>query len=344
MQNEVTFGVVQHETLYGDIEGNIRRALDMVDDAVSRGSEIVCLSYYWFVGHSDGIRSPSLEEKIAKLRNKVQNGEIRSEQMHRQILLDFAQPIPDGMAWSLVADKAREHGIYIIAGSGPERQGDSIYHSVAVFDDKGNLVGKHRKSILWDREAIYVTPGNDWEVFDLGLCKIATPICSEGQYVPEITRLLALKGAEVLVVPNGVHLPREMLFAIPVTRAIETQSYYVMIGQSPIGFRFPQIPRYTSCIVSPIRHLNPVLATGQEGPSLLVETLDIGRIRKERELKAPIIGDYSVHNAVNDMVLGEYSYPMLTQHLLNSDRGPELLEKYYNQMSNSMRRSETISV
>ena len=305
----------------------------MVDEAVARGADVVCLSYYWFVGHSDGVKSPQLEEESRRLRRLVEQKEISPEEMHRRTLSLLAQPLPEGSPWAALADKASEHGVYIVGGSGPEKEGGKIYHTSPVFAPDGSFLGRHRKSILWDREAIYVAPGDDWEVFDLGSCRIANPICSEGQYVPEITRLLALRGADVLVVPNGVHLSKEMLVAIPVTRAIECQSYYVMIGQSPRGFRFPEIPEYTSCIVSPLKHMDPVLAIGEDHSCILLAELDIGRLRKEREMKTPVVKEYSVGNAVNDMVLGKYSYPMLTEHFLKAQNYSVLMKKYVSELN-----------
>ena len=319
---------VQHETLYGDIDGNIKRALSLVDRAAKGGADLICMSYYWYVGHSDGERAAWLEEETNQLKRLVTKGEITPQELNRRLLHRLAQPIPEGDAWRRIGDRARKHGIHILAGTGPELDNGKIHHTAALFGPRGELVGRHRKTFLWDREVIFDVPGDEWNVFDIGKCKIGVGICSEGQYVPEVTRLLSLKGADVLVVPNGTHYSRSMLLPIPITRAIECQAYNVTVGQVPKGWRFPKIPMYTSCIVSPINHLNPVLAVGTQGSCILRAELDISRLRKERAVKTPIVTDYRFANAVNDMVEGKYSYPMLTEHFAKGKRLGKLMREY----------------
>lgn len=341
LKDQITIAVIQHESVYGDVEGNVKRAFELVDQAVKAGAEMVCFSYSWYAGHSDGTRSPEFEAYNNELKSLLEKKEITVEQLNMRLMKHLAEATPS--VWSQVADKARQHGIHIVAGSQREIVGDKVFHVSPVFGPDGKMIGKHKKSILWDRELLFVAPGDDWEVFDCGGVKIGNPICSEGQYVPEITRLLAMKGAEILVVPNGVHLSKQTLPSIPIARAIECQAFYAYCGTIPRGWRFPGVPKYASCIVSPIKHADPILAMGTEEGGYLIATLDLARLRKERQIGTPIMHDYRFSNAVNDMVEGKYSYPMLTEHFLKAQQRDLLLDQIVREARKTHTRELTVT-
>src|SRR5262249_47339476 len=63
-------------------------------------------------------------------------------------------------------------------------------------------IGKHRKTHLMIGEWKAHRPGNAMEVFDVGPCKVGINICHENMY-PENSRVLAMKGAEVILSPFG---------------------------------------------------------------------------------------------------------------------------------------------
>ena len=126
----------------------------------------------------------------------------------------------------------------------PEIDGDHVYHSSPIFGPNGEFIGKHRKTILWDREGIYVTPGNKLEIFDTEVGRLGIGICSETLFATEIPRIYALKGADIILCPTGTHWSREMAISIPVTRALENQVFVVVATQIPRGWQYPSIPLY----------------------------------------------------------------------------------------------------
>lgn len=78
---------------------------------------------------------------------------------------------------SLLSRLAKEHNIYLIGGSIPEREGEKIYNTSLTFGPNGNLLGKYRKMHLFDVdipngirfiESDTISPGNEFTVIDTG--------------------------------------------------------------------------------------------------------------------------------------------------------------------------------
>lgn len=103
---------------------------------------------------------------------------------------------------------ARDNGVVIVS-SAFERRAPGLYHNTAiVFDSDGSVAGKYRKMHIPDDpgfyEKFYFTPG------DLGFNPIQTSVGKLGvlvcwdQWYPEAARLMALKGAEMLIYPTAI--------------------------------------------------------------------------------------------------------------------------------------------
>ena len=97
---------------------------------------------------------------------------------------EYAEP-ERGDTWKKCSRLAAERGIYLVAGSMPERdEAGHIYNTSYVFDRNGHQIGKHRKMHLFDidvkggqyfKESDTLTPGDQVTVFDtefgkMGLC------------------------------------------------------------------------------------------------------------------------------------------------------------------------------
>lgn len=83
-----------------------------------------------------------------------------------------------------------------------ELAGDELYNSAALFDGTG-LRGVYRKTHLWDQEKLFFTPGAQFPpVFDTVLGRVGVLICYDMEF-PELTRAMALAGADLLAVPTA---------------------------------------------------------------------------------------------------------------------------------------------
>ena len=107
--------------------------------------------------------------------------------------------------WSAVAKK---HQIVLVT-SLFEKRAEGLYHNTAVvFDSDGSLAGKYRKMHIPDDpgfyEKFYFTPGDlGFEPIETSLGKLGVLICWD-QWYPEAARLMALKGAEILIYPTAI--------------------------------------------------------------------------------------------------------------------------------------------
>ena len=121
---------------------------------------------------------------------------------------DLAEPL-DGPTAQFLSQQAKNTNA-VIVGSIFERRAAGIYHNTAlVFDKDGSLAGYYRKMHIPDDpgfyEKYYFTPGdsNGFEPIQTSLGKLGVMVCWD-QWYPEGARLMALKGAEILIYPTAI--------------------------------------------------------------------------------------------------------------------------------------------
>lgn len=164
----------------------------------------------------------SVEDNISRLVDKMRrlasNGVelIVNQELHDSLyfcqtentdLCDLAIEIPSERT-NIYSQLAKELGVVIVT-SLFERRAPGLYHNTAVvFEKDGTIAGKYRKMHIPDDpayyEKFYFTPG------DIGFEPIKTSVGSLGvlvcwdQWYPEAGRLMALKGAEILIYPTAI--------------------------------------------------------------------------------------------------------------------------------------------
>ena len=142
-----------------------------------------------------------------------------------------------GEIWSALAAAAKENNVYLVGGSMPERDGDLLYNTCFVFDRSGGQIARHRKTHLFDvdvkggqyfKESDTFSAGKDVTVFDTEFGKMGLCICFDMRF-PELARLHAMEGAQVIFVPAAFNMTTgplhwELMFR---SRAVDNQVFTV---------------------------------------------------------------------------------------------------------------------
>ena len=122
-------------------------------------------------------------------------------------LFDQAEPIP-GPSTELFGALAKELGIVLVL-SLFERRAPGLYHNTAVVLERdGSIAGKYRKMHIPDDpayyEKFYFTPGDlGFEPINTSVGRLGVLVCWD-QWYPEAARLMAMRGAEMLIYPTAI--------------------------------------------------------------------------------------------------------------------------------------------
>ncbi len=122
-------------------------------------------------------------------------------------LCDLAEPVP-GPSTERFGALAGELSVVIVL-SLFERRAPGVYHNTAVvLDSDGSIAGKYRKMHIPDDpcyyEKFYFTPGDlGFEPIQTSVGKLGVLVCWD-QWYPEAARIMALKGAEILIYPTAI--------------------------------------------------------------------------------------------------------------------------------------------
>ena len=195
MEREVKVAAVQFNIRLGDIDANVAHVRKAVARAADQGCRLVVLPEMWNCGFC------------------------------YQDLLQLAKRTPE-----VVEEMGRlssEHGV-VLAGSLPEPDGQKICNTAYVLDN-GRLAGKYRKIHLFSlmNEDRSFTGGDSWLVADTSVGRIGVAICYDIRF-PELTRRLALEGAEIVIVPGEWPKPRQDHWRTLLrARAMENQLFVV---------------------------------------------------------------------------------------------------------------------
>lgn len=263
MDNRIRLSLCQLSVV-SDKADNLRKAETMVTQAANEGAKIAVLP-------------------------EMFNCPYQSE-----LFPEYAEAYPKGETISLLSELARSKNITIVGGSIPERDGDKIYNTSFIFDNKGSLAGRHRKAHLFDvdikdgtffKESDTLTAGDSITVVEQDDLIFGVGICYDIRF-PEMAMKMADKGAKILIYPAAfgtVTGPAhwELLMR---ARAIDNQVF--VIGAAPaqtIGAKYQAYGH--SIAVDP---WGRVLSQAVEHEVMVTLELNLGLIDKVRE-ELPIL-------------------------------------------------------
>ncbi len=257
MKDNFRIGLCQMKVL-DDKMLNLGKAIDMIGRAAKEGAEMVILPEMFNCPYDT---------------NKFKA---------------YAEFMDSSKSLKAVSTAAKDHGVYLVAGSIPELLDGKIYNSCFIFDRKGQIIDVHRKMHLFDvdipdiefKESDTITSGNRVTVVDTDPIKIGVAICYDMRF-PELFRLMALKDADMMVVPGAFNMttgPAHWKTTVR-ARAIDNQTYVAAVSPAR-NTNLSYVAYGHSIIVDP---WGKVIGEAGYGEEIICATIDISYINNVRE-------------------------------------------------------------
>lgn len=178
MDKKITAAICQMKVVTNKDE-NLHKAGEMIKAAAAQGANLVVLP-------------------------EIFNGPYNS-----QLFSNFAETFP-GKTTDFLANSARQNEVFIVGGSIAEKDNTGkIYNTCYIFNQEGELAGKHRKIHLFDidipgkikfQESAALSPGNRITVFNYQNIQLGVMICYDVRF-PELARAMALEGVKIIIIP-----------------------------------------------------------------------------------------------------------------------------------------------
>jgi N-carbamoylputrescine amidase len=171
----------------GSQQENLAAAIIEIESAAQQGAQIVCTQELFLNEYFCKTQDDAHFEKALKINSK----EVK-----------------------LLQDTAAKNKVVLVTSIFEEAMTGLYYNTALIIDADGTLLGKYRKNHIpqdpFFEEKFYFAPGDSgYPVWNTSYGKIGVLICWD-QWFPEAARLLALKGAEIILVPTAIGwLPEE---------------------------------------------------------------------------------------------------------------------------------------
>lgn len=212
-QQYITIGCVNYQSVWGDVGANLEKIKKMTVQAAEQGINLLVFPELALSGY-----------------------ECDDRCMHAEV----AQTIP-GPATEEMARTAAERGLYVIFGM-PERdpRDPKKRYIASVLVGPEGLVGRYRKIHLARppefTETLCFAAGSDLPVFETRYGMVGIQICFDFWVFPELTRVLVLKGAEIVInttaSPKG---PGKPFFLTSITAARAAENRIVTASANLVG-------------------------------------------------------------------------------------------------------------
>jgi len=153
----------------------------------------------------------------------------------RDILYELAEPIPKGKSIRRLAEIAKNEDIHVVFGAleRSEKAHATLYNTAVLLGPNG-FIGKYRKMHLPTHsvfeEKRYFRLGYQTPVFETEIGKLGLIICYD-VFFPEITRLLRLKGSQLIIcISASPGVRRKFFETLTVARAIENTAFLIYVN------------------------------------------------------------------------------------------------------------------
>lgn len=241
-----------------DKDVNLKKAVDLIEESAAKDADLVILP--------EMFNCPYDNEKFPL----------------------YAEDRKNSKSLRAVSKAARECGVYLVAGSIPESAGEKIYNTSFIFSPKGVVIGSHRKLHLFDidvpdgvtfKESDTLKSGEEITVVETSFGKLGVAICYDIRF-PELLRLMALDGVELMVLPAAFNTTTGPAHWEPLIRSRAVDNQFFLAAASPARDENASYVAYGhSMIVDP---WGEVLAEAGEGEEIIYADININRIEEIR--------------------------------------------------------------
>jgi len=212
--NEFVIALAQAEPVRYDKQKNIDRAAQLIAEAAAHGASLILFPEMFVSGYM-------VWDRVSKLAEA-----------------------PYGPSVSNLCALAKLNNILIACGIPETGPFGRPYNAVCVIDRDGSLLGSYHKTHLFNGEPNYFSAGEGLPTFDSSIGKIGVLICYDLEF-PEPARLLALRGARLLLAPTANMVPyqdyqrvyvraraRENGIFVATTNTVGSDGTYSYFGES----------------------------------------------------------------------------------------------------------------
>jgi predicted amidohydrolase len=203
--NTINIALAQIDCKVGDKDYNIGNIEQKVKDAGRQGANIVVFPELTLTGYSI-----------------------------RDLAYELAEPIP-GPSVNRLVGIAKKERMYVVCGM-PERSGraQAVLYNTAMLLGPEGYIGKYQKMYLPTHsifeEKRYFRPGNRTPVFQTSIGKVGLLVCYD-IFFPEVSRILRLKGAQLIICISASPSRRRRFFEVLTTaRAIENTAFLAYVN------------------------------------------------------------------------------------------------------------------
>ncbi len=209
---KVKLALVQFDSILKNVAVNVQRAIDFIREASLQNADIVVFPELCISGY---------------------NMAIIGNEYH-----ELGELLGDSTVEKFCA-AAKTYNINMVIPM-PLKKAEDLYNGAVLINRRGHVVGDYGKTHLWMDEKEIFKSANDYPVYDMDFGKLGIMICYDAGF-PEVSRMLALQGAELIVAPSAFTMAHKQRWDIYFqARALENSCFVAGIngvgGQGEVLF------------------------------------------------------------------------------------------------------------
>ena len=262
-EDTVTLGCVNYGSIWNDKAASLAKVKKLITEAAEQGINILAFPELCLSGYEAN----------------------EDNTMHKE----FAETIP-GPVTEEIAELTKKLDIYVVLGM-PERDGDNTdicYISCALLGPEG-LIGTYRKLHLGTpplfKESLCFSGGNSVPVFTTRYGPIGIQICADFWVFPELSRILMLKGARIIINSTAsMTLPGRPFYITSMTAARATENMVYTASANLVGKERTLSYYGYSTIAGPaFPRFSHIYAQAEDMEEIISATLSFDKLHRFRE-------------------------------------------------------------